>query len=248
MEYSRYLDCLAADHARLREVAATGLAEVVPSCPDWKVQDLARHVAEVYLHKVACMRTGSAPEPWPPEESGEEPLALLDRAYAQLRAEFDSRSPGSAVYTWYDPDQTVAFWIRRMAQETVVHRVDAELAAAASIADIPADLALDGIDEVLQVMLAYGTRRWPEEFTEVLPTSAVRVLISTDDRSWLVGLDPSGALVEPGPAAQPVHATISGAPQELLLWLWRRSDDGVRHTGDRAAVDRFRQALGMATQ
>jgi hypothetical protein len=47
------------------------------------------------------------------------------------------------------PDQTVGFWIRRMAQETVVHRVDAELAAEVAPGAIPDDIALDGIDEFL---------------------------------------------------------------------------------------------------
>ncbi|WP_326561309.1 maleylpyruvate isomerase family mycothiol-dependent enzyme [Micromonospora sp. NBC_01796] len=249
METSRYLERLAIDHARLAEVAASGLAEKVPTCPDWSVEDLTRHVAQVYLHKVACMRTGSAPQAWPPDLSGESPLDLLDRAYAELRGEFATRSPGSPAYTWYEPDQTVAFWIRRMAQETVVHRVDAELAAGTSIADIPDDLAHDGIDEMLRVMLAYGIRRWPEGFAEVLPDSALRVLVTTGEQSWLLGLDATGATVEPGSADQPVHTTISGAPQELLLWLWRRTPDhAVRRTGDRHAADTFRAVLGAATQ
>ena len=49
------------------------------------------------------------------------------------------------------------FWIRRMAQETVIHRVDAELALGEPFAPIPDDLALDGIDEVLERFLAFGT-------------------------------------------------------------------------------------------
>ena len=86
-------------------------------------------------------------------------MALLDRAYAALTAEFAARSPESPAFTWYGPDQTVGFWIRRMAQETVIHRVDAELGAGvASIAPIPADLAHDGIDEFLVAFVEYGTR------------------------------------------------------------------------------------------
>jgi hypothetical protein len=33
MEYSRFLDCLAADFARLRVVVSTGPTATVPSCP-----------------------------------------------------------------------------------------------------------------------------------------------------------------------------------------------------------------------
>jgi hypothetical protein len=42
----------------------------------------------VYLHKTLAMREGAEPGPWPPAElADEEPLALLDRAYAALREE-----------------------------------------------------------------------------------------------------------------------------------------------------------------
>jgi uncharacterized protein (TIGR03083 family) len=127
MESKRLLECLDADFARLREVAhGADLSAVVPSCPDWTVRDLVQHIGAVYLHKVECMRLGTAPDPWPPAGlADEEPLALLDRAYAALTSEFTSRSPESPAFTWYGPDQTVGFWIRRMAQETVIHRVDA---------------------------------------------------------------------------------------------------------------------------
>ncbi|MFK3981463.1 maleylpyruvate isomerase family mycothiol-dependent enzyme [Micromonospora sp. NPDC050397] len=248
MDVSRYLECLAADRARLGAVAVTGLGEAVPGCPDWNVRELVRHLAEVYLHKVACMRDGVAPEVWPPDLTGEEPLALLDRAYAELVAEFTARDPGSPAYTWYEPDQTVAFWIRRMALETVVHRVDAEQAVGASSADIPDDLADDGVDEVLGMMLPYVTRVWADAFVGLLPDPGVRVLVDTGERSWLVGLDPSGAMTGPGSANQPVHATISGTPVDVLLWLWRRlPEEAVRRTGDRNAVDQLRRAIRVVT-
>jgi Mycothiol maleylpyruvate isomerase N-terminal domain len=94
MEYSRFLDCLAADFARLRAVVPTDPTAAVPSCPGWTVADLTRHVGEVYLHKTLAMREGAEPDPWPPEELGdEEPLALLDRAYAGMLDEFAAHRP-----------------------------------------------------------------------------------------------------------------------------------------------------------
>jgi hypothetical protein len=39
------------------------------------------------------------------------------------------RGPDEPAWTFWPDDQTCAFWFRRMAHETVVHRVDAELAA-----------------------------------------------------------------------------------------------------------------------
>ena len=163
MDDSRYLECLSADYGDLRDAAtAVELTAPVPSCPGWTMSDLIYHVAEVYLHKVTLMRTGEVPPEWPPPGlAAEAPLALLGRAYGELRAEFSAREPGSSTLTWYEPDQTVAFWIRRMAQETVVHRIDAELAAGLPVTPVPADLAVDGVDEVLTRMLAYGSVAWP---------------------------------------------------------------------------------------
>jgi len=47
MEYSRFLDCLAADFARLQAVVPIDLTAAVPNCPGWTVADLTRHVGEV---------------------------------------------------------------------------------------------------------------------------------------------------------------------------------------------------------
>ena len=191
MEDSRYLQCLAADYGDLRDAAsAAELTANVPSCPGWTVADLVRHVAQVYLHKVTLMRTGEEPEEWPPPSlAAEAPLAALGRAYGALRAEFRTRGPGLAAPTWYDPDQTVGFWIRRMAQETVIHRIDAELAAGLPVTPVPDDLAADGVDEVLKRMLAYGSVTWPEDFAEIdgghLPGPG-EITVAAGQAAWTV--------------------------------------------------------------
>jgi uncharacterized protein (TIGR03083 family) len=250
LETARYLQCLAADQARLRTVAGHSLTAAVPTCPEWTVADLVTHVAQVYLHKVECMRQGEEPKDWPPDLSGEEPLALLDRAFAALTNEFATRSPESEAYTWYDPDQTVAFWVRRMAQEAVIHRVDAELAVDQLITPIPDDLAVDGVDEVLERFLSFATRLWPEEFGETLTTADGRsVLVATGGRDWRVTLQPSGVTVAVGGAGNGAAAEITGTPQAVLLWLWRRSDpEAVEVSGDPAVVTRLRELMRVATQ
>jgi len=139
MDDSRYLECLSSDYASLRDAAAaTELTAPVPCCPGWTMGDLVSHVALVYLHKATSMRTGQIPESWPPPGLDEEPLLpLLDRTYGELMAEFSQRAPADPTPTWYEPDQTVAFWIRRMAQETVIHRIDAEQTAGLPVTPVP---------------------------------------------------------------------------------------------------------------
>lgn len=251
MDSSRLLECLADNVTRLRDVAGKDLAAPVPSCPGWTVTDLVRHVAEVYLHKVEAMRRAQMPEPWPPDLTAEEPLALLDRAYTALRAEFDTRDAGGPAFTWHAPDQTVGFWIRRMAHETVIHRVDAELALGESIGGIPADVAVDGVDEVLNVFLEYGSRTWREDFAgQLVEWGDQSLLVTMDGTSWRVTVHPDGVDVAAGGGDEATAtATVRGEPAPLLLWLWNRGgDDWVIATGEPRFAADLRRLLAIATQ
>lgn len=254
MDYPRFLDCLDADFARLRSVVPEHLSAPVPSCPGWTVADLTRHVGQVYVHKTIAMREGAEPELWPPEELADaEPLALLDRSYAELRDEFATRKPADPAGGWYTPDQTVGFWIRRMAQETVVHRIDAELGAGQPVAPVPDDLAVDGVDEVLKVFLAFSVAEWGEYFTDVLGASPGRTCtVRTDSAAWQVRTAPGAVTVADGPGADPSDATVSGAPTALLRWLWNREsvDEPTAVTVDGApeAVAELRRCLTVATE
>ena len=251
MENARYLECLAFDYTRLRAVAeAADPGAKVPTCPEWTLNDLVDHVAKVYLHKVEVMRQGRHPEDWPPDLSPETPLESLDRGYRELVAEFAARPAESATHTWYQPDQTVGFWIRRMAQETVIHRIDAELAAGVQIAPIPEDLAVDGVDEVLVAFLEYGVSGWPEEFTETLgSTSGARVRLDAGDAAFLVELAPASLKVSPAEVGAPADATVSGGAPEVLRWLWNRAgDEVVQRSGDENALEVLRRSMVIATQ
>lgn len=245
--YLRYLD---ADAARLGEVAGKDLTLPVPTCPEWTVADLVNHVATVYLHKVETIRRGTWPEPWPPEFDDADPVALLERATTTLSAELAARPAGEATLTWYDPDQTVGFWARRMALETVIHRVDGELAGGVTPAPISDDLAADGVDEVLVAFLAYASKNWPEDFGDRLTTCAGEtVLVTAGERRWLARLAPSGVEITPDPPQGEADAGVSGTPHDVLLWLWRRSSgDDLRIDGDPALADRLHELLRDATQ
>jgi uncharacterized protein (TIGR03083 family) len=253
MEHSRFLDCLAADYARLRTVAPTDLSAAVPTCPGWTVGDLTRHVGQVYLHKTLAMRQGAEPDQWPPKGlADEEPLALLDRTYAGLLEEFAARKPEDPAGTWYTPDQTVGFWIRRMAQETVIHRIDAELATGQPVAPVPADLAIDGIDELLKVFVAYSVVAWSDYFTDVLAGWPGRTYaLRTDDAAWRVRTGPGLFAVEDG-AGEAADVTVSGPPAALLRWAWNREGtgepSGVTVEGAPEAVEELRRCIVTATQ
>jgi uncharacterized protein (TIGR03083 family) len=248
METERYRALLHADFERLSQVSAAHPGAMVPTCPEWTAEDLVRHVAAVYLHKVACMRLNASPNPWPPPELSAEPAAeLLNRAYAELTAELAARPPQTPAYTWYDPDQTVGFWLRRMAQETVIHRIDGELAAGEWSLAVPDDLALDGIDEVLRIFLAWASVNWPEDFADTLAgCTGQRIAVSAGGR-WLLTLNPTGITVEA--SADQAQAEVVGSPDAVLRWLWGRAgDNAVILEGDQTLLVRLRELLRTGTQ
>jgi uncharacterized protein (TIGR03083 family) len=254
MENSRYLDCLAGDFARLRAVVPGALTAPVPTCPGWTVADLTRHVAEVYLHKTLAMRDGAEPADFPPKGlADEEPVALLDRAYAGLCAEFAARKPADPAGSWYTPDQTVGFWIRRMAQETVIHRIDAELGAGQPVEPVPDDLALDGIDELLKVFVAFSVAEWGDYFTDALGSSpGHRYTVRSDGAAWQVRTGPGRFDVTDGAGDGAADVTVTGPPQDVLRWVWNRETPGapsqVTVPGDPAAVAELHRCIVTATQ
>lgn len=258
MENARLLECLASDYERTRAVVPGNLDRLVPSCPEWTVADLVRHVGTVYLHKAVTMRDGAFPAPWPPPGlNDEDPVALLDRAYAELTEEFGRRDPEQFAPTWYDLDQTVGFWIRRMAQETVIHRIDAELGADLPIAPIPDDLAIDGIDELLKIFVAYDAKKFPEDYAETLADSPGRsYAINTNGVEWLVGTAPGSFTVGGGPGMtvpdfSKADVAISGTPTALLRWVWNRETPGEPSTlaiAGYADLTELQRCIVIATQ
>jgi uncharacterized protein (TIGR03083 family) len=258
MENSRFLECLAADYGRIRAIVPGHLDSLVPSCPEWTVADLVQHVGAVYLHKAVTMRDGAMPSEWPPPGlSDEDPVALLERAYAELVGEFSRREPEEFSSTWYEPDQSVGFWVRRMAQETVIHRIDAELGVGVPVTAVPDDLAIDGVDELLKMFVAYDVDKWPDDYTEVLGESpAWSYAINTDGVQWLVGTSPGEFSVGGGPgmtvpAFSRTDVTISGTPTALLRWIWNRETPGEPTgviTEGYADLAEFRRCVVIATQ
>jgi uncharacterized protein (TIGR03083 family) len=268
MDSARFLTCLKADYTRMREVVQGHYDARVPTCPDWTVADLTRHVAQVYLHKVELIRNGKQPETWPPAEFEKtDPVLLLDRGYTALTAEFAARKPSDPTKTWYTPDQTIGWWIRRMAQETVIHRIDAELACGALVAPVPDDLAVDGVDELLKVFVGWAYSQWPEDFTEALKDSpghsyAVRIdsVADSSPASWLIRTARDRLTVTGGTGeetAEPVTAdvTVSGTPTAVLRWAWNRDFEtapgqvsAVVVTGQAEALTELRHCIEEGTQ
>ncbi len=216
----RYLDLVHADGERLVALADGHLDADVPACPGWRVRDVVDHIGMVYGHKIVALETGRRPEPgeWQGPPVGEDEVQWCHSLLHRLATDLGRMAPDAPAWTWWDEDQTAGFWQRRMALETVVHRVDVESAVGART-PIPDDLALDGIDEVLRIMLADA-----EEFD-----------VSGPDP------DPEGVRITIGPVG------VRGTPEGVLLWLWGR-EESAHPAGAASDIDLVRRHLREATQ
>jgi uncharacterized protein (TIGR03083 family) len=244
MEFPALRTHLVAEAARLKAaVLAAGPDAPVPTCPEWTAADLLDHVAETYDHKIQSMRLMRSPgDDFRIARPGD-PTEQFDGALADLLAEFDARGPETLSYTWYGPDQTVGFWIRRMAHETVVHRADAELAAGREPGPVDDALALDGIDEMLTIMLAWGSRAYRDYAADALKANeGLMVGLDAGSRAWTVHIHDGAVNVSDG-VHMDARTEVHGSPGEILLWLWRRraaGDIGVkRDTAPAAALHRL---------
>lgn len=242
MDKERYLELLQSDGLLLASAAAADLTADIPTCPGWTVADVVRHTAEVYEHKLACIAlAGEKPEPWPPSWPHErDPLPWFHDAHLRLLTVLTDTDGGAPSWTWWPDEQTAGFWVRRMAQETAVHRTDAQ-SAFGPPTPVDDDLALDGIDEVLHRMLAGD---WSDE---PQPGSTGHVTVAATGRSWTVRIRPED--IEVVDAGQPTDTQISGSPSDLLLWLWGRLPDSVvGQSGQLTDVRTLRERLRLATQ
>ncbi len=246
MDTHRLLACLRQDGARLAAAAEGHLDAPVPNCPGWVVRDALLHVADVYQHKIVAIREGKQPYPWPPDFGDVEPMAHFQSSFEALLAEFAAHSPDDPAWTWGIDEGTVGWWIRRMAQETAVHRIDVEQAVGVAT-PIDIELAIDGVDEMLALIIPAVYTSWPQEFTDLLAdTGGEVVAVRTGGREWRIGMQPSGlTFSDDGP---PV-ATVDGEPEAVLLWLWGRlTDDAVTVGGDAHAIEALRRVLSAAGQ
>jgi uncharacterized protein (TIGR03083 family) len=244
MESARYLELLAEDGRRLADVARQGLDADVPPCPGWTVRDVVVHTGMVYHHKIACMRLNRRPgddEYLREPPAGSDPADWFVVSLEALLAELRSRGPDTPSYTWWEPDQTSGFWYRRMAQETAIHRADAE-SAFGPISPVDHELAVDGIDEVLLRFLAGD---WSDE--PVDEGAGRQIAVSAGGQRWVVALAPDRVTADEGDTA--ADAEISGDPSALLLWLWGRGpSEELDVRGDAGLTAVLRSRLVLATQ
>ncbi|MGB9113066.1 MAG: maleylpyruvate isomerase family mycothiol-dependent enzyme [Acidimicrobiales bacterium] len=239
MDRDTYLAHIGSDGERLIEVAKGAPAAAIPSCPEWDMRALVGHVASVHAWAANILENHLQTRPHlrrVDEAVGDfhDISADYESAFARLLAALEAAPDDDEVWNWRDRKPApAAFWFRRMAQETAIHRVDAELGGGVP-SPIEASLAADGIGEFLGLLQRFIVYEPVEAMQGSIAFSAADV-----GDEWRLALAPDHIEFIEGE----VDATVRGGASDLYLWVLHR-DDGdsapLTVSGDRDVVERWR--------
>jgi uncharacterized protein (TIGR03083 family) len=235
MDRATHLASIRRDGASLLSAARGHLTLDVPTCPGWSLERLVGHVGRVYRWTAAWVATGSGERQLEQPPAGEAVLGWTHDALELLVDVLGAADPDAVVATW-SGEQPAAFWPRRMAIETAVHRWDAQHAAG-DPAPVDAALAVDAIDEMLAVIAPWrGT-------AELGHTGQTLHIHATDTPGeWFIRLAAEGLEVERTHAKGDV--AVRGPASDLLLVLYNRlGTDTVDVFGDAGLLERWRTVV-----
>jgi uncharacterized protein (TIGR03083 family) len=224
MRIDEHLEVLRRDGEILADVAQrAGLDALVPPCPGWRVRDVLLHIGGVHRWAAAYVTAGrSQPFTAAEQEQFFVPVdddTLVDWYRSGHRALVDvlaGADPAVVCWSFLPAPSPLAFWARRQAHETAVHRADVESAIGSTPAWAPG-FAVDGIEELLRAFFA----RRPERIT-CEPPVAVALSANDADAAWTIRMDAGGLRVADG--AGPATLALSGTATDVYLLLWNRID------------------------
>jgi len=229
MDKSYRIERLRADGQRLMEAAETDLSAAVPSCPGWDNEKLLSHTARVWamLSLHVSRRVSEPLDRSLVPQPGDDGLASFAADQLEtLLGVLSEVDPAEPMWTW-GADQSAAFYLRRAHQETLIHRIDAELAVDAVTA-VPAEDALDGLDELFTVL--YRSVR-------DAPQGSLHLHRTDGDGEWMLKARPGGG-VEVRHEHAKGDAALRGPAADLLLVMWARRGYGqLESFGDSEVVD-----------
>jgi uncharacterized protein (TIGR03083 family) len=237
-----YLDHIRADVERFAAALERGpLDAPVEACPGWDLARLAAHLGSVHRWARRAVLDVTRPDPTQRPDPDTDWVPWLREGAAALIEALASVDPDGPTWHPFPVAQVARIWPRRQAQETVVHRWDAE-AAVGSPSPIDPELASDGIDEYFEIALPrLGVRERIE-----LPPGSLHVHCTDVAGEWLVERDDDGLRVVREHAKG--DAALRGPAEAILLRLWNRTSrraGDLDEVGDQAVAAAWLALPGM---
>ncbi len=231
--------------AQLAEIVGTSDPDLaVPTCPDWNLRQLGTHLGRVHRWAAEIVRARSAERiPFNSVPDGKYPAAAADRA-AWINAGADRvcaaiGAAGDEPVWAFGRMAPASFWARRQAHETMMHRVDAELAIGREAA-LDAELAADGVDEWLESVTDPRYRQRGDGSQALAAGKALHLRATGTGEpgedataEWVIHSNDGGLSLHRGPG--PADISVCGPADRLLLVLVRRvapEDTSLVVTGD----------------
>lgn len=221
--------------ALVAAVAAGPVSTPVPTCEGWTMADLASHVGSFcgFWSHVLCQGLGRANTPFPDPPTGDALAGWIAVQHETLVDLLTVTPSDTEVWTWFGPDHSARFVARRCAHELAVHRYDAQ-SGRGTASPVVAELAVDGVDEILDVLVTARERTGQG-------TGRMLALRSADaGLEWVVTLDPDRIDVrrQDDGLVEESALIVTGTASDLKLTLYGRptlspidssGDAGVLH-------------------
>jgi uncharacterized protein (TIGR03083 family) len=246
VDIADHITALRREGERLGEAAGeTDLDTPVPTCPEWRMRDLVRHIGDVHRWArahVAERRSEPIGRRELVEVAGPLPndadlLGWFRDGHARLVQTLETADPDTQCWSFLPAPSPVAFWARRQAHETGIHRADAESPGGPDrITPFPRDFAVDGIEELL-----FGFLSQPDGSERDGPPRTLALRATDAGVDWLVRLG-EGARASRGDGR--ADCSVRGEASDLHLLLWnRRSPEGLEVRGDPSVLTFWRGAM-----
>jgi uncharacterized protein (TIGR03083 family) len=247
MKITEHIDALKREGQLLADAAMRmELRTPIPTCPDWQMRDLVRHVGGVHRWATGHIEDRRTEMwavdlidivgTWPADHD------LIDwfrEGHARLVHALSSAPPDLQCFTFLAAPSPLAMWARRQAHETAMHRVDAESPGGGITGFNPA-FAADGVDELLSCFVT-RPRRGPKVG---IPRSIHVHAIDTGD-NWHLRIGPEAVVTSRH--GGPADCTITATAGDLYMLLWnRRSVAGISVDGDRDLLALWREGVRIS--
>lgn len=237
--YAELVAAVRREGATLAGVGRLGLDDPVPTCPGWTVGRLLLHVGRVYRHAAEILesRADAAPEyPARPAE-GTEPIEYLLDGLDEVVTALGEVDADTSVWNWSQSPAVATFWARRMAHETLIHRIDLQLTHDVAVV-VDVDQAVDAIDEVFEAVLPRLYERGRLDGLE----GTLHLRATDAGVRWTAKLTPESAAVTRDGGGGDL--ALAGKASELLLLIYNRGDLGsVDVAGDPALIEAWRERV-----
>lgn len=238
-----YVDHLLTDAQRITRVIEQGdLTAPIAACPGWDVRQLVVHLGVIHRWARHCVLHAAPPDGVDAFQPGDRDLKEWFEEGVQAVADtLRALDPDTPTWHPFTVDRVAGVWPRRQANETAMHRWDAQRAVGEPD-PIDPELASDGIDEYFELAIPRLIKR--ERVTA--PTSSFHVHCTDVDGEWLVWNEDGAYRMERAHAKG--DAALRGPAEAILLRLWGRSSARAAElspVGDEEVLDAWLAFAGM---